>query len=708
MSISDPAHLLQRIPELKLLADAPLICRAIATGDSFKVYRALLLTRLFRRLPEHRDLLNTLISERRLFAKGYKNRPCLAGLKTLGFGFLGETEKDDDGSHIALHAVIVPFAIALIPLGSYLVKSTGPRQWHIYARVPPGIAGWLYSRGLALTLVTLLVLGAVHSYHQASTKDILLLNGFDRELMVTLDDRHTSIGPYERLTINVRQGRVSGLAEVKNAGTIDRFEQQIGRDDKIRIWNIAGAAPLVHSAIPDEKNTVTELVAPNLATRKAQQTMYCGTSFLEFSPVKNTFGEASAGSSLSVGKITLEHLPDASVSMDNSGYGLATCLEYVTEHGLEKTMANTLEAVAVMREWNIIDTQAAVKTAQLVSGKHAIRVAKRALQSHPESIPHERLYQQVREEAGQHQMILAEYAAHAGKEPESARAQYLYAVLLTGHVGLDAMQQANLKFPQDSTVLSSLAWRKAIHADYAGASKDLMQLRKLSPKAADALFDVEVNVLLALGRQLEALNLINASARDKTSEHRASRAADFALVAKQVNTNPEHWLAQLPVAGKHAGSVDFYRVRAGLTIQDTANLASQDIRLALALRNNPVQAVRQARLMKRYQLSHLARDQMSLLYAEAVRVADPALIAMTRTALLLSPAENDLLQQFIRGEAVEITDADIAIEIQSAAYFIRSRNQQISAQERASLRHKAEKIDFMRGIISTALRQWPA
>jgi hypothetical protein len=81
---------------------------------------------------------------------------------------------------------------------------------------------------------------------------------------------------------------------------------------------------------------------------------------------------------------------------------------------------------------------------------------------------------------------------------------------------------------------------------------------------------------------------------------------------------------------------------------------------------------------------------------------------MTRTALLLSPAENDLLQQFIRGEEVEITDADIAIEIQSAAHFIRSRNQQLSAQERASLRHKAEKIDFMRGIISTALRQWPA
>ena len=59
MSLKDPANLVQRIPELEVLAADPKIRRAIETGDPFKVYRALGWAKWLKRLPEERDTLKT-------------------------------------------------------------------------------------------------------------------------------------------------------------------------------------------------------------------------------------------------------------------------------------------------------------------------------------------------------------------------------------------------------------------------------------------------------------------------------------------------------------------------------------------------------------------------------------------------------------------------------------------------------------------------
>jgi hypothetical protein len=61
-------NLLQRIPELRVLLDEPSCRRAIQSGSAFRVYRALLFARFFKRCPQHQDLLNTLLTQRRLFA----------------------------------------------------------------------------------------------------------------------------------------------------------------------------------------------------------------------------------------------------------------------------------------------------------------------------------------------------------------------------------------------------------------------------------------------------------------------------------------------------------------------------------------------------------------------------------------------------------------------------------------------------------------
>lgn len=371
-------------------------------------------------------------------------------------------------------------------------------------------------------------------------------------------------------------------------------------------------------------------------------------------------------------------------------------------------MAGALEVQAMLHDWDAKYTQAAITAAQQISNAEAIRVATRAVQAQPDNVDYERRYQDVMIEAGQYQTLLAEYAATARLHPESAPAQYLYASLLAGVPGLAAMQTAHVNFPQDPAILSSLAWRKAIHADYQGAYQDILKLRQISPKHADALFETEVRTLLAQGRKLDALNLLNAAARDKRASARAARAADFALVARQASADPEFWFKQLPPSLDNASNIDFYRIRAGLAPKQSAKAHDTYVQLALALRNNPSLALQLAHGLDQYQLASLATDQMILLYGEALRSQDAVLVKLIQNAQHLPKDEIALLSNFMSGEAVDLDQFDLPLEMQPAAYLIRSRNLQLGDAERASLRSLAARTDFLRGPVSTALSQWPA
>jgi len=220
MTISDPAQLLKRIPELELFAADGAIKRAIESGDSFKVYRALIWAKLQRRHPGQRATLNLLIKNRRLFSKPLKRTPSLSTLNSVGFSFVGESERDSDGSYIALHALVVLFAIPVIPLGSYLVSKTGARQWKIYTRVPIGIVGWLYSRGLALLLLLTILGGAANGWHKSRTQDLMVLNGFSTPLDVVIGEQKQTIPAEGRAIFNVAVGNVTGRATTARAGLI--------------------------------------------------------------------------------------------------------------------------------------------------------------------------------------------------------------------------------------------------------------------------------------------------------------------------------------------------------------------------------------------------------------------------------------------------------------------------------------------------------
>lgn len=703
MSISDPAQLFLRIPELRTFSEDQKIRRAIESGDSFKVYRALIFARLFGRFPTQRDLLHTLIRQRRLFAKPLQGTPGQHDFKLLSLGFIGEDESDTDQSYIAQQALLLGKKIPLMPFSSYLVKKSEKGLAQALAQVPPTLRAWFFARGLATLLMALTLAVPLLTYQHSHSQDLIILNGFEVPVSVQLDGKKFILAAYGKTTVRLRTGTVKGSAAVDGAGVIDEFDHTITSSTHTNVWNIAGAAPLVRNTFVFPKP-----VWPD-SDRQEAPTVYCGTRYIEladimylFEDVPATLPLARSQSSISVQQLTL--LKPAG-TQDLAGIKL--CSAYAFEHGLEKEIVLALQAQAQLHAWAMPYTRLVIAAASAASNKEAIRVATLISQAKPGQLDFERLVQQAREDAGHHAELLSEYATRAKNQSDSASAQFLYASLFSGAEGINAMQDASQRFPENPSILRSLAWRRAVHGDYAGANRDMEKLRKISPRDADALLDTEVRILVAQGRGLEALRLLHAAVRDKLAADRPAHAADFALVAKQIRVDPEFWLKELPAAEKNADLLDFYRVRAGLRPLQLEMSHSAQVKLALALRNDPAQAIKIAKTLSRPQLSALGLDQLTLLLGEANRIGDAALIALMQGMLPLNKLQDQIFRQFVTGEAVSLDELDLDLGIQSAAYFIRSRNTSLSAQERATWRSRAAKTDLLRGSVSAAISQWP-
>jgi hypothetical protein len=698
MSISDPAQLLRRVPELDALTGDPKIRRAIESGDPFKVFRALMLARLLRRLPAHKDLLKELTGERRLFAKPLKGTPSLGSINSVGFGFIGKAEQDGDGSHIALHAFVVLFVIPLVPLGAYVVRSTGTRQWQIYARAPLGIPGWLYTRGLAAAMVLLMLSGAIHSFHAAGHQDLLVLNGFDEPLTLVFDDQTLTLPAQGRLSVTLKAGQLHGTASSARAGVIDTIDAQLASSGRLNFWNVAGAAPLLRNTVVYTREKITG-PAPGNA-----QTVYCGKRFFELADVRYRF-EAPPQSISMPKHSTSTSVEQIEIATQPNMSGASLCASYLYGHAMSAEVAKLLAAQAQLKNWDEDFAASAVFAAQMVSPRDAVDVARRAVRGRRDSLRLARILQDARQGAGEFNAMLVEYRERARADPDSAGEQYLYASLLSGQAGIDMMQQLSARFPQHATILRSLAWRKASHGDARGALDDMARLHVLSPVEAAALMGLEARALVAMGRSADAMQLLGAGASDKDGTDRAEHAREYALIARQLHTDPERLLK---VVGSGSGALerDFHRVCAGLAPLDAANAESPQIKLALALRNAPGAALAMAAKFDRYQLMAFPEDQRVLLYGEAVRTGRADLVQAMRVLLRLAGSEHELFQQYLRGEPVSLDSIDIETDVLAAAMFIRSRNAQLPAAERAALRQQAGKTDLLHGAVSTALSQW--
>ena len=701
MTISDPAQLLQRIPELEALATDPKIGRAIESGDPFKVFRALMLARLLRRLPGQRALLKELTGQRRLFAKPLKGTPSLATFNSLGFSFVGKAEADSDGSHIALHAVVVLFAIPLIPLGAYVVKQGDGRNWQIYARAPLGIPGWLYTRGLAAALVALVGAGAVHGFYNAGHQELLVLNGFEQPLTVAVQGQQVQVPAQGRATIALKAGQLHATAALakRAADIVDTLDTQLVSSDRLSIWNIAGAAPLVRHTVVYTKEKVD---GPEPA---GAHTIYCGKRFVELADVRYRF--ETPPQTMSMGK----HAASVSVEQieiykKQGVLDAALCGSYLLDHGEARAAALLLAGGAAASGWQDVITANAIFSADGATHVDALLLARRAVRARPDSLILARILQDLRSSAGEYDAMLAEHRQRAAAHPDSADELYLYAALVNGQAGIDLLQQLSTRFPQHATAVRSLAFRKAAHGDAAGALQDFQRLHALAPVDARRMLGLEARAMLAAHRPADALALLDDGANDSKDDDRLEHARDYVMLARQSAPAEKSLKAQRLGGDDAPVARDFQRACVGLAPLDPASSAVPAMRLVAALRDAPATAVGLAAKLDRYTLVTLPMDLRVLLYGEAVRTGAAALTQTMETTMQVAGPEARLLRQYLLGEPVSIAALDIDTDTQAAAMFIRSRNPRLPAAERAALRAAAAKTDVLHGAVHTALDHW--
>jgi hypothetical protein len=712
MSLSDPSHLLERIPELHALTNDQRIRRAIESGDSFKLYRTLIVSRILRRMPEHDELLRHLIANRRWFAKPFaegERPPSTRNIKSFGFGMRASSPKELDNSYLALRTFVL-FNLPIVPLGAYVVKQTAPRKWEIFARAPLSFAEWMTTRTLRAGAVILAALGFGVVMQHYFSHQLLIVNGFDVPVIVEIDHQTIRLAAQSKITIALNAGTVSGEAHTEiraksgKVDPVDSFNQVFSPERHYRVWNIAGAAPVTVQPIAYRRNATMQI------EEQEEASILCGKRYIELANVEFAFHTLPREYKVKRGddQKTINHVSIKNEATDNESSlrGVQFCIPYTFDKGLMADRAKMLEVQASLHDWDLSYSTSALAAAQAVSNKEAMRVAKRILDSMPNDVMVERMIQDIRLSPESIAGMIEEYGARARAKPDDANEQYLYASLFSGVSGIAQMQDLAQRFPKDRNILRSLVWRKAVHGDYNGASADLARLRKLSLVDVVELNELEVRILLAQGRGFDAMNVLNRLIRDKARSNRGGYAAQYGQIAMKYNVTPEIHLGSLPSDPGNFLVLDFYRARAGVKLISPSHAQNPQIRVALALRDDPDTALRLAKKLERAQLNAFGTDQIALIYGEAIRRGDEVLVEKMRGMLPLTPLEENVLRLFVSGEAVSLDSVDLDIDVQAAANFIRSRNAQLSPAERAVLRDRAADKDLLRGVVSWALRGW--
>jgi tetratricopeptide (TPR) repeat protein len=705
MSLKDPAGLAQRIPELEALAVDPKIRRAIESGDPFKVYRALGWAKWLKRLPAHQETLKTLVRQRRLFAKPLNGSPALATINSAGFSFVGSSEKENDGTYIAMHAFVVLYLIPIIPLRSYLVRkvdsSLFSSKWNIFARVPSSMLGWLYSRTLALGLVVMVGSGAVGSIIKSRTQDVVVVNGFDVPVNVVLDGTQRTIAPLGRDTITVKAGVVQGKASAKGID-VDMLQQKIASSGSTTIWNIAGAAPVFQEQVVYTKHQASSSPA------QPEPTIYCGQRFVEIEHVDDPF--TPPPQSVSMGKHTEQvHRTHLDLAKAGSQPGYLSCMYYMAAHDGLKNAARFLEAEAELKGWDSETTAMAMAAASLASNAEAIRVAQRALKIRPDDIILHRRYQAARDDAGQTREVLQEYADMARRDPDSAKAQYLYAALMHGQAGVDSLEKLAARFGKEPHILRSLTWRRMVHGDYAGTIDGWNRLRSFAPGEAAEVVDAQVRALVARQRAPEAARVLAALLNAPQDDSRAVHLAEYLMVVGLAGGDPRRQVDSIAKEASADGRIDHVLVRAGLEPVAAGTQQTVLVQLMLALRSDPAAAMRLAKRMTQGDVMQLGPEQWGLLYAEAVRSKDQAVVEkLDRLNRGVDQADRATLKRYVQGEQVSLEDSDLEPGLRAAAMLVRSRNASLPAAERAQLRARAAQTDLLHSVVTRALAKWPA
>jgi len=436
------------------------------------------------------------------------------------------------------------------------------------------------------------------------------------------------------------------------------------------------------------------------------QTIYCGQRNIELGPIDFEFVEPARTVSMDqyttqVSKTYLD------LYHDKKRKATELCLTYLMSRNQSAQIEPLTTAMAKLSDWDLGFTSNAVYFASTTSINDGVKLATQAATANPQNIDLQRLYQATRDNAGEFEAMQQEYKTKAEQQPESATAQYLYAVLLEGSEGLTAMEQLAVKFNQDPRILRSLTWRRCNAGDFAGTIESYTRLKQISPQDALDVLDSDVEALVARNRSADALRELAEAFHHNARKNPGLDAGNYALIAQINGARPDELIAEFGRASRDPNAVDLIRIRAGYPSERGTTERSHAINLALALRNDPSKALQIADSIDPLELGWLQQEQLALLYCEAIRSNDQKLTASLKMLTRLTSVDQHFLQQYIAGNPGSIDATNLELPFRAAADFARSRNLSLPLAEKVQLRERANQEDVLHTVISTALHQWP-
>ncbi|MBN1203506.1 MAG: hypothetical protein JXB05_01095 [Myxococcaceae bacterium] len=703
MIIQDPAGLLHRIPELQPLCEDTSVRRAVERGDPFRLYRALFWARWMGRLRSHRELIDALLSRRRLFARPLTSSPSLGRVNGFGMTLLGSAEPDpEDGTSIATHCFVALFFIPLLPLGAYVVRPTEEsnalnRGWTLFAQVPLGVLPWLYSRALALGVLALVVWGGAQAFIGSRYQDVHLINGFQEPLRVELAGSTELIPPRDRRVVSVPVGPQRGRAVSQSGVEVDQVDLNVRSGSGLFAWNIAGAAPVF-------LEKVTYQASSTASPPGDKPRIYCGQRVLTLGHVDYAFVEPPSTLQLKRnGRTVRTHVDVVREAPDN----IQLCFAALS---FEDRLADALpfsEAFARLKGWDLESANLAVRAALEKDPGEAVRVARAAVEARPEEVEIHRMLQWVAEQAGQREPLLGEYRARAEAQPDSAPAQYLYARLQRGREGLAALEQLAQRFPKEPYILRAVIYNRWMSGDWQGTVKAWEALRSQDAAAVLDVTEAEVTALVALGRRGEALRLLEQLFATAQGRDRHELAELYARVARaEKGATPDTLITAVEAASQLGEGEKLWslRARAELPIEGAPDAPST--RFMSLLGRDPQAAIQEAARLKTPDLLYVGSADWALAYGEAVRTGVATTEQILGRARRLDPTSLEVFRRFVRGEAISLEGAELTPEVRAAACFVRSRNATLPAQERKKLVEQARREDWFQGTISEAIASW--
>src|SRR4051794_33371998 len=183
----DPAGLLERVPELALLAEVhPRLRRAIEHGKPHAAYRALFWIKLLGKDKQSAPLVEQLLATRRLFIQPLNGAPSMMTYNGIGARPYGSAEPDpNDGSHIITLYLVVLF-VPVYPFSAYLVRPVSSGGWTLFGKVPLSSVGYLWQRATALLGLVAVLFGAFNALGAMRYNTVQVVNALPAPVTVRI------------------------------------------------------------------------------------------------------------------------------------------------------------------------------------------------------------------------------------------------------------------------------------------------------------------------------------------------------------------------------------------------------------------------------------------------------------------------------------------------------------------------------------------